>query len=283
VAQLDSEEWLIICRQVAQIKPNSHDEEIYVFMELCKAQGMNPFIRDVYLIKYGDNPAKTVTGKDFFVKRANANPRYKGFSAGIIVLKNGERIYNEGTLMLEDEKLLGGWAEVYVEGFSKPMRANASLTEHICMKYGKPTGCWATMPALMIRKIALVQALREAFPDEFRGLYDSAEMTDTYEQEGSIIQVENVVETEPVIDTDEVFPTTNSTDVKPSKEEIRLLANMTFGEGRYRGRKLGDIIKEDTAYVEDYIENGANEVISEVLKTLFGIWKNYQNRSIPTD
>ena len=32
------------------------------------------------------------------------------------------------------------------------------------------------MPATMIRKVALVQVLREAFPGTFGGLYDRSEM-----------------------------------------------------------------------------------------------------------
>lgn len=35
---------------------------------------------------------------------------------------------------------------------------------------------WVKMPATMIRKVALVQGLREAFPDKFQGMYDQSEM-----------------------------------------------------------------------------------------------------------
>ena len=35
---------------------------------------------------------------------------------------------------------------------------------------------WAKMPATMIRKVAIVSALREAFPDKFQGMYDQSEM-----------------------------------------------------------------------------------------------------------
>jgi len=35
---------------------------------------------------------------------------------------------------------------------------------------------WKTMPATMIRKVPLVQSLREAFPDEFGGMYSPEEM-----------------------------------------------------------------------------------------------------------
>jgi hypothetical protein len=35
---------------------------------------------------------------------------------------------------------------------------------------------WKVMPGTMIRKVALVQSLREAFPDEFGGMYSPEEM-----------------------------------------------------------------------------------------------------------
>ena len=35
---------------------------------------------------------------------------------------------------------------------------------------------WKEMPATMIRKVALVQALREAMPQEFQGMYSPEEM-----------------------------------------------------------------------------------------------------------
>ena len=41
-----------------------------MFIELCKAQKLNPFIREAYLIKFGISPANIVVGKDVFVKRA---------------------------------------------------------------------------------------------------------------------------------------------------------------------------------------------------------------------
>lgn len=35
---------------------------------------------------------------------------------------------------------------------------------------------WSAKPATMIRKVALVQALREAFPQTFGGMYDADEV-----------------------------------------------------------------------------------------------------------
>jgi hypothetical protein len=43
-------------------------------------------------------------------------------------------------------------------------------------KEGKLTSMWASKPTTMIRKVALSQALREAFPDDMGGLYEPEEI-----------------------------------------------------------------------------------------------------------
>ena len=52
-----------------------------------------------------------------------------------------------------------------------PSRAEVSLDE-----YDQHRSLWKTKPATMIRKVALVQALREAYPGAYGGIYDSSEM-----------------------------------------------------------------------------------------------------------
>ena len=49
------------------ICPRATQQEILMFLELCKAQKLNPFIRDAYLVKYGDQAANIIVGKDVFL------------------------------------------------------------------------------------------------------------------------------------------------------------------------------------------------------------------------
>lgn len=150
------------------------DQEVMMFIELCKAQKLNPFIREAYLIKFGNSQANIVVGKDVFVKRAYRNPSYKGMKAGIVVVNaEGKIDEREGSLKLKGEQLVGGWCEVYVEGQQFPIKSVVSLEE-----YSKSQSTWKTMPCVMIRKCAMVTALREAFPEDLQGLYDSAEIKD---------------------------------------------------------------------------------------------------------
>ena len=151
---------------------NVTDQEVLMFIELCKAQHLNPFIREAYLIKFGNSPANIVVGKDVFLKRAHRNPDYEGMRAGIVIAtKNGEIKEREGSLKAPGEDLIGGWCEVYVKDKKHPIKSIVSLEE-----YSKSQATWKQMPMVMIRKCAIVTALREAFPEDLAGMYDSAEI-----------------------------------------------------------------------------------------------------------
>ena len=160
------------------ISKEANEQEILMFIELCKAQKLNPFVRDAYLVKYGSNPAQIIVGKDVFIKRANANPNFDGMKAGIVVLdKNDQIVEREGALKLKNEELVGGWCEVYLKDKRVPIRCLVSFDEYAQRtKTGQLNTMWANKGATMIRKVAQSHALREAFPEDLRGLYQQEEM-----------------------------------------------------------------------------------------------------------
>lgn len=157
---------------------NVTNEEMKLFVELCAAHKLDPFIREAYIIKYGTQAATIVVGKDVWLKRAMRNPRYRGHQAGITIIGVDGRIRRrEGSMLMEGEALIGGWAKVYISGFETAIYDEVSFDEYKgTKKDGSLTRQWAKMPGTMIRKVALVHVLREAFPDEFGGCYDAAEM-----------------------------------------------------------------------------------------------------------
>lgn len=145
------------------------DKEVVIFMNLCKYRKLNPFTNEAYLIKFKDE-AQIVAGKEAFMRKAEESPRYKGHRAGIIVVRDKEILELEGCFKLQTDVLVGGWAQVFVEGKKCPVVAKVSLQE-----YSKGQSTWKNMPSTMIRKVALVQALREAFPSEVGALYTQEE------------------------------------------------------------------------------------------------------------
>ena len=151
------------------------EQEAYTFLQTCLMAGANPWLSEAYLIKYDEkSAARTVMGKYFFLKKAEAHPKYGGFSSGIIVeTPEGKIVENVGKFKLQDEKLLGAWAEVIRTDRKVPLKVTVPLSE-----YDKGNSQWRKMPATMIEKVAIVQAHRDAFPTDMGGIYDAAEIID---------------------------------------------------------------------------------------------------------
>jgi hypothetical protein len=130
-------------------------------------------------VKYtqGDSAA-IITSIDYYRKRARAQRDCKGWSVGIVIEKGGVLIYRKGTILLEGENLVGGWAEGLPEGWAEPMRKEVNLKRYIKKtQQGTPTRFWSpeNQPE-MIAKVAESQLLRSLWPDEFQGLYVDSEV-----------------------------------------------------------------------------------------------------------
>lgn len=151
--------------------------ECRIFLETCKQYHLNPFTKEAYLIHYdnknGDTASTIVLGKTCYMKMAEAHPQYDGFEAGLIVFvpEVGELIHREGSIVYKGEELVGGWAKTYRKDRSRPFYEEVNFSE-----YDTKKSLWVTKPATMIRKVALVHTLREAFPATFGGLIDESEV-----------------------------------------------------------------------------------------------------------
>ena len=172
------------------ISPKATDAECKIFLETCRAYRLNPFTREAYLIHYDnksdETPATIVLGKNCYLQMAERHPAYDGFEAGVIVLNESGVEYREGSIVYEDEELLGGWAKVYRKDRSRPNYEEVKLSE-----YNTGKSLWASKPATMIRKVALVHALREAFPSTYGLTYDESEISVEVDAEGTARELDD--------------------------------------------------------------------------------------------
>jgi phage recombination protein Bet len=152
---------------------NITNAEFKFFTELCKVQKLNPFLKEAYCIKYGNQPATIVVGKDVFVKRAVAHPLYNGKESGIIVMTETDEIKERnGCFFAPGEVVIGGWARVYRKDKEHPEYMSVSVEEVAGRKAdGKYNSNWSGKTATMVEKVAKVRALRECFIDELQGMY----------------------------------------------------------------------------------------------------------------
>ncbi len=153
-------------------------QEFFFFMGICRARGLDPTAKDVYLIKYGSEPAAIVTAIDFYRSRSRAQKDCKGWQKGVICLneKTGE-LRNSKGIVLPGEKLLGGWFKARPEGWDVDFELEVNLAGYIkTTKENKITRFWQpeNQPT-MIMKVAESQGLRTLWPDEFGGTISAEE------------------------------------------------------------------------------------------------------------
>lgn len=168
----------IVAKYVLTGNGEASDKDVFSFLAKCRARGLNPLAGDAYMTSYrnrdGSTSTSVIVSKDYFVRTATQQAGFDGMRAGVVVAnrKTGELTYREGSIVGKNsECLVGGWAEVYDKGRRFASRAEVSLDE-----YDQGRSLWKSKPATMIRKVALVQALREAYPGAFGGIYDRDEM-----------------------------------------------------------------------------------------------------------
>jgi len=150
------------------------DQEVVLFMNTCKMQCLNPLAQgEVYLIKFGNDPAQMVVGKDAYLRRAYSNPNYLCKREGITVLRGNQVIQKEGCCLYPGEQLLGGWCRVT---YLRRDKEYTAFKEVAFGEYNKGQASWKTKPASMIMKVAVSQCVRDAFPKDYEGLYSEEEM-----------------------------------------------------------------------------------------------------------
>lgn len=197
------------------------NQEVVMFINLCKFSGLNPWLKEAYCIKYGTEPATMVVGKEAFQKRAESHPSFDGCESGIIVIDgDGQIEYRKGSFKLSDDEIVGGWAEVWRKDKNHSTRIEVSFDEYAGRKKdGSLNSQWGKKPGTMIRKVALVQALREAFPNSFGGMYAA--------EEQGVIEPEFTVVAEPVEDVEQ--PVEAPEIVHDTYEETTSAADALFG------------------------------------------------------
>jgi phage recombination protein Bet len=157
--------------------PKASPAEAYIFNQWCSHVGLDPWRRECYLVKFGDDPATQLVAADVYKKRAERNPRYQGKKDGVIVLdKDGNLVDRVGAFVLDTDTIVGGWCKVFVKDYVEPVEARVSFKEYCKMKDGKPAAQWRDRPATMINKVAMVHALRNAFPNDLGSMYVAEEM-----------------------------------------------------------------------------------------------------------
>jgi phage recombination protein Bet len=143
------------------------DSEKLQFIEIAQAFRLNPFKREIHVAVYGEGEYRRlsiITGYEVYLKRAERTGRLDGWRAWI---------KGEG----EQMKAL---VEIHRKDWSEPFVHEVYWREAVQKKKdGSPTSFWTKQPRFQLKKVAISQGFRLAFPDELGGLpYDASELPD---------------------------------------------------------------------------------------------------------
>lgn len=129
------------------------ENEFKLLIQLAKTYRLDPFSRQIWAVKYGQNPAQIFCGRDGYLAIAHRSGQFDGMESGT---------RSEG-----DE--LVGWCKVYRRDMSHPFEVEVYASE-----YSTGRNLWKDKPRTMIQKVAEAQCLRRAF--SISGLYSPEEI-----------------------------------------------------------------------------------------------------------
>ena len=166
------------------------DSEFAILVQIGQATHLNPFLREIWAVKYGTNPAQIFIGRDGYRKAAQGNPDYD-YHLVDAVYQNDDFTIEDGEVkhtysIKQRGALVGAYCLVKRKSSSKTMFNFVDLKEYTTGK-----SLWVGKPATMIKKVAEAQGLRMAFQQLFAGTYDESEDWDDEKPEAKVLPNEN--------------------------------------------------------------------------------------------
>lgn len=158
---------------------NATQEEFETFVQMGIACRLNPFLREIWCVKYDRNAAAQIfVARDGYRKIISRNPNYDGHIVDAVFshdefnvdLVNG--IVKHVPNFKERGRLIGAYCITYMKNSKIPHYVFAEAAE-----YNTGRSVWKEKPATMIKKVAESQCIRMA-DQTCSGTYAPEEMPD---------------------------------------------------------------------------------------------------------
>jgi hypothetical protein len=129
---------------------NTTAEEFKLFLYTANRFGLDPMLKQIWCVKFGNSPASIYAGRDGFLEVAHRSGGFNGMESG---MKNDRTAF----------------CKVYRKDMQFPFTVEVDLSE-----YSTGQALWKSKPKTMLIKVAESQALRKAF--SISGIYSPEEM-----------------------------------------------------------------------------------------------------------
>lgn len=153
--------------------------EFEQFVEIAQGFGLNPFKREIYANKYGNN-FSVIVGYETYIKRAERSGLLSGWS-----------VKTDGTVNFQKPKESTLKAEITIHrrDFQHPFIHEVYFSEYFgTTKEGALNKFWGSKPMTMIKKVAMAQGFRLCFSDELGGMPYTAEEMNTMEVDHVVVE-----------------------------------------------------------------------------------------------
>lgn len=156
--------------------PKLTEMEFQYFVGLGKAAGLNPFLREIWSVKYDErSPAQVFIGRDGYRKAAQAHHEYDYHQCDAVyendIFEVQDGIVKHAYKLTQRGVLIGAYCIAKRHKSSRPMYVFVEVKE-----YSTGKSVWSQKPATMIKKVAESQCLRACFQDLLGGTYGEEEM-----------------------------------------------------------------------------------------------------------
>ena len=175
-----------------------NDDEFARYMYYCSKYKLDPMEGYVECVKYSlKSPAMIFLGKRALLTVASRNKNYDGCQTGIFY-RNPNRIVTQNTpgepnkeptysiYVVEDGKKKRPELYAYCIVYRKDKKI-PTYVEIKASEYHRGTEVWNTKLETMAKKVALSQALEQAFPEEFAAAYVAEEFGLASDEDGHVI------------------------------------------------------------------------------------------------
>jgi phage recombination protein Bet len=249
-----------------------NEGEWKLFVGLGVATGLNPFLREIWAVKYGNNPASVFIGRDGYRRSAQNHPEYEYhftdavYANDVYKVVNGEVTHEYN---LKDRgALIGAYCVVKRKNASRPAITFVELKEYV-----QKFGVWTTKPATMIKKVSEAQGLRASFQELFAGTYEESEQW----QEDK----KNAVDVTPTgtppaqdVDTSRVSPTAIAHNARNKKQEP-VEATIVEPDAPMPEDAPQDYVQPDgTPVVPEPMK--ATKITTDQTRKLYDVWAKYK-------
>lgn len=194
-----------------QIAKKCTDDELALFVQVCKKRELDPFARQIYAIKRGDQMTIQVS-IDGLRLQAQRSGKYKGQSTPLFCGADG--VWTD--VWLASIPPVAAKVSIYHADFVEPMVCVARYASYS----QTANNLWKTMPDVMLAKCAEGLAIRKAFPLETSGLYLEEEMHQAEVVEENVWKGTEGRALSPAIEVMEEVPPERYTETPEQKRQL---------------------------------------------------------------